>query len=32
VKGYDTLAPSNDKPATFNPFAELSKMLNKDES
>jgi len=30
VKGYDSLAPSNDKPATFNPFAGLAGMLKKE--
>ena len=29
IQGYDTLAPSNDKPATFNPFADLAKMMDK---
>lgn len=30
VKGYDTLAPTNDKPATFNPFSGLAGMLDKE--
>ncbi len=32
VKGYDSNAPTNDEPATFNPFADLAKMMNKDEA
>jgi hypothetical protein len=31
VKGYDSLAPSNDKPATFNPFADLAKLLGQEK-
>jgi hypothetical protein len=31
VKGYDSNAPTNDEPATFNPFADLAKMMNKDD-
>lgn len=31
VKGYDSLAETDDEPATFNPFADLAKMMNKDE-
>lgn len=28
VKGFDGLAPRNDKPATFNPFADLKALLD----
>jgi hypothetical protein len=31
VKGYDSLAETNDKPATFNPFAELASLMGKSE-
>ena len=31
VKGYDSLAETNDTPATFNPFAELAGMMGKDK-
>ena len=30
VKGYDSLVTTNDQPATFNPFAGLAGMLNKE--
>ena len=30
VKGYDSLAETNDKPATFNPFSGLAGMLDKE--
>ncbi len=29
VRGYDELAPEEEKPATFNPFADLKSMLEK---
>ena len=32
IQGYDSLAETNDQPATFNPFADLAKMMGKDES
>jgi cell fate regulator YaaT (PSP1 superfamily) len=31
VKGYDSLAETNDTPATFNPFADLATMMDKGE-
>ncbi len=30
IQGYDSSAPTEDKPATFNPFADLAKMMGKD--
>ncbi|HEY9147848.1 MAG TPA: YajD family HNH nuclease [Gammaproteobacteria bacterium] len=33
VRGYDGMAPEpENKPATFNPFADLKSLLNKDDS
>lgn len=32
VQGYDGLAEKEEKSATFNPFADLAKMMGKDES
>lgn len=31
IKGYDSLAETNEQPATFNPFADLANMIGKDE-
>jgi len=31
VQGYDGLAEKEEKPATFNPFADLAKLMGKDE-
>ena len=29
IKGYDSLAETHDKPATFNPFADLAGLMDK---
>ncbi|MDH5786252.1 MAG: YajD family HNH nuclease [Chromatiales bacterium] len=31
VQGYDSSTPTEEKPATFNPFADLAKMMGKEE-